>query len=149
VTEGLIQAIFLAHLAATLVLVGLIWFVQLVHYPLLTRVRPADLPDYQQAHMRRTVWVVAPPMLTELVGGVLLLGWRPPGVTLVQAVVGVALLSVIWLSTQLVQVPCHERLARTFDAAALRRLVLTNWLRTVAWSLRGGLVLWMLWNSGT
>jgi len=147
--EPVIQTVFLLHLAATLVLVGLIWFVQLVHYPLLLQVGRAELPTYEQAHIRRTLWVVAPPMLAELAGGVLLLEWRPHGVTLIQAVIGVMLLSVIWLSTQLLQVPCHERLSRTFDPIVIRRLVLTNWIRTAAWSLRGGLVLWMLWNTQT
>ena len=32
------------------------------------------------------------------------------------------------------------------DAAVLKRLVRTNWLRTAAWSLRGLLVFWMVWS---
>ena len=54
---------------------------------------------------------------------------------------GLALLAVIWLSTALVQVPLHRRLQGGFDAAAHRRLVRTNWLRTAAWTLRAALAL--------
>jgi hypothetical protein len=34
------------------------------------------------------------------------------------------------------QVPCHRTLERGFDPAVARRLVATNWIRTVCWSLR-------------
>ena len=50
------------------------------------------------------------------------------------------LLLVVWGSTTFVQVPLHGRLARGLDATALRRLVLTNWIRTAAWTLRAGLL---------
>jgi hypothetical protein len=39
------------------------------------------------------------------------------------------------------QVPLHTRLARGFDPAAHRQLVRTNWLRTLAWTLRALLLL--------
>ena len=140
------QALFLAHLASTLFMIGVIWFVQVVHYPLLGRVAPYDVPRCEQAHTRLTTWVVGPPMLAELASGVLLLWVRPVGVSSLLAWEGVALLAVIFCSTQFVQVPCHARLSRAFDPAVHRRLVRTNWVRTTAWSLRGLLVLWMLWN---
>lgn len=139
----------LVHAAATWALTGLIWFVQVVHYPLLARIGRNEAPGYEQAHTRRTAWVVGPPMLVELVSGVLLLWVRPAGASLSQAVTGVALLAVVCLSTQFVQVPCHERLSQTFDPAVHRRLVSTNWVRTICWSARGLLVLWMGWNSLT
>jgi len=127
-------------------MVGLIWFVQVVHYPLLARIAPDDVPRYEKVHTRLTIWVVGPPMLAELVSGVLLLWVRPAEVSSLQAWAGVALLAVTCCSTQFVQVPCHARLSQAFDPAVHRRLVRTNWVRTVAWSLRGLLVLWMLWN---
>ena len=49
---------------------------------------------------------------------------------------GLFLLLVIWLSTALLQVPCHNRLVNGFDPKIHHRLVKTNWIRTVAWSLR-------------
>jgi hypothetical protein len=59
-------------------------------------------------------------------------------------VVGICLLAVIWLSTFFAQVPLHARLAKGFDAVTHRRLVLSNWLRTAAWTGRGILALVML-----
>jgi hypothetical protein len=52
--------------------------------------------------------------------------------------------ALIWGTTGLVQVPLHAALTEGFDPAAHRRLVRTNWIRTVAWALRAALVLWMV-----
>ena len=128
--------ILLAHAAATAVMTGLIWFVQVVHYPLLARVCAASFVEYEQAHVRRTTWVVAPAMLVEAATATALPFVYPtqPGRALAWG--GLALLAVVWMSTALLQVPCHRRLARGFDADVARRLVATNWIRTVCWSLR-------------
>lgn len=145
--DEIARGVVLLHLAATLVMVGLIWFVQVVHYPLMAHVGRAGFAAYEQAHTRRTAWVVAPPMLVEVATGIALLWVRPAGVSLAAALAGVALLAVVWGSTRFVQVPCHERLSRAFAPGVHRRLVSTNWVRTAAWSLRGVLVVWLVTQS--
>jgi hypothetical protein len=60
-----VKYILLAHLAATLFMVGVIWFVQVVHYPLFSRVGPEKFSLYSEAHSRLTTYVVGPPMLAE------------------------------------------------------------------------------------
>jgi hypothetical protein len=62
--------------------------------------------------------------------------------------VGIVLVGILWISTAAVQVPLHNRLATGFEAAAARKLCATNWLRTLVWSLRGGLAMWMMWKAG-
>lgn len=145
--DVLIRSVLLAQIAATLYMTGLIWFVQVVHYPLLGAVGESDFPAYEQRHMSLTTWVVAPPMLFEAATAVLLFWLRPAGVSIVFVWAGVVLLAIIWLSTAFLQVPCHESLAKGFDLDVQRRLVSTNWIRTAAWSLRGLLVLWMAWET--
>lgn len=135
----------LAHVASTVYMVGLIWFVQVVHYPLMGAIGNSEFEGYEQRHMSLTTWVVAPPMLVEAATAVLLFWLRPTGVSVGFVWAGGILLAIIWLSTALLQVPCHETLSKGFDAIVHRRLVVTNWIRTVAWSLRGLLVLWMVW----
>lgn len=142
-TDPPTAALLLTHLAATLCLVGVIWFVQLVHYPLMGQVGRDEAVGYERQHTRRTGWVVAPLMLAELATAGLLLGARPTGVPLWAAALGVALLAVVWASTWAVQIPCHRRLSVAFDPVVHRRLVRTNWLRTACWSLRGLLALAM------
>jgi hypothetical protein len=124
--------LLLANAAATFFMTGLIWFVQIVHYPLFARVGAGAFSDYERDHARRTGWVVAVPMLVELavaIATVLVLGGA-------LAWVGLALLVVVWLSTGLLQIPAHRRLHRGFNAVTHSWLVTTNWVRTVAWSTR-------------
>lgn len=132
------------HAAATLFMVGVIWFVQVVHYPLMARVPPGAFVAYELEHTRRTGWVVAPVMVVELASA-LAVTWLEFGSPCRwPAVAGALLLTVIWLSTFAIQVPLHERLCRGFDVELHRRLVASNWIRTVAWTLRGGIALLLL-----
>jgi len=140
----MIEVLVVAHAAATLVMVGVIWFVQVVHYPLMARVSASEFAAYEHEHQNRTTFVVAPTMLIEAVAAAVLLVVAPPGLGRILPAAGIALLAVIWLSTFLVQVPLHMRLADGFDAGVHRKLVWSNWLRTLAWTGRGGLVLVML-----
>ena len=61
------------HTFATLAMMGLIWFVQVVHYPLYAKVGPQAFAEYHALHVSRTTSVVAPLMLAELGAAVWLL----------------------------------------------------------------------------
>ncbi|ULH18324.1 hypothetical protein MF271_22970 (plasmid) [Deinococcus sp. KNUC1210] len=136
--------LLVVHAALTWALVGLILTIQLVHYPLFSRIGPSESADYQQAHITRITMLVAPLMLGELTTGAALV-WRPPPfLSGASAGVGLALIIVIWLSTALIQSPIHGRLAKGFDPMWHTRLVTTNWMRTVLWVVRGVLVGWWL-----
>lgn len=134
--------LFWLHVGATLALVGLIWTIQLVHYPLMARVE-SNFVAYHSAHCARIAWLVAPLMGLEALTSLLLLTDRPAEVSPTWAWAGIGLVALIWLATALLSVPEHSRLQRGFDAAAIERLVRTNWIRTIAWTCRGALVLWI------
>lgn len=138
------ELLLLAHVGATLFMVGLIWFVQIVHYPLFGRVGEDEFVAYSEAHSRLTGWVVGPPMLLEAATTVALLFIRPVSIPAPAAWAGFALLATVWLSTALLQVPRHTALREGFDAPAHKFLVASNWIRTAGWSARGMLVLWMI-----
>lgn len=130
-------------------MVGLIWFVQVVHYPLFNRVGDDEFVTYESRHQARTTWVVLPPMLLELVSAVALLlpifRSSLSSVDVVLLWIGAGLLAVIWVSTGALQVPAHRVLQTGFDAGAYQRLVASNWIRTVAWTARGGVVIAVLY----
>jgi hypothetical protein len=130
--------LLLTHAAATWALVGLIWFVQLVHYPLLSEIAPDDLPRYEQRHRERIFGLVATLMAVEGATAGLLVA-RSMGTARRLGMAGLALLGVIWISTWAWQVPLHARLSHVADREALAELVASNWLRTIAWTLRGGI----------
>jgi hypothetical protein len=144
-------ALFITQLAATLYMTGLIWFVQVVHYPLFNLAfspqNPLGFVAYANQHSMRTTWVVAPAMLVEFVTAAALVlypvpvncSWAKP-----VAWFGFGLVVVLWLATAFLSVPQHHKLATGFNANAYTVLVSTNWVRTAAWSLRSGLLLALL-----
>jgi hypothetical protein len=52
----------------------------------------------------------------------------------------VFLVFLIWLSTFLLQVPIHKDLQSGKDFKRISRLVTTNWIRTIAWSIKAIIV---------
>ncbi len=126
------------HAAATWALVGLIWTVQLVLYPLFARVGADAFRSYHAQHLVRVTFVVAPLMAVEVISAALLVvrGAREPWL-----LASFVPLAFNWLSTWRVQIPLHDRLAAGFDAETQRRLVASNWWRTAAWSIRGACLL--------
>lgn len=136
------MALVTLHLVVTWALVGLIWTVQLVHYPLLAFVGREGFVAYAARHSRVITPLVGPLMLLELGSAVWLALRPPPGVPWAVWGAGLALTLVIWASTAFVQVPLHRAFASGFSADTVSRLVRTNWIRTLAWSARGLLVGW-------
>ena len=140
-TGDLTRLVLFANVASMLMLVGLIWFVQVVHCPQFARVGIDRFTHSQSQHFRLTTWVVALPMLVEAVTSVALV-WKPPAQDLELASWGgLSMVIVIWVSMAVLQVPRLNALTTGFDFQAHRGLVLSNRIRTVAWSMRGGLEL--------
>lgn len=127
------STLILTHAAVACFLAGLIWTIQLVHYPLLSSVGHEVYPVYQARHEQRITWVVAPAMLLEVLLAVSLAARQspPPGTGC-----ALFLLALIWASTFFLQVPAHRRLGKGFSTDAHTRLVRTNWIRTAAWTVR-------------
>lgn len=138
------QVVLLLHVFSTIYMCGLIWFVQIVHYPMFSSVGKSDFQSYEHRHQLLTTWVVALPMLLELSTGILLLRYLPPP-SVVLNWIGLAALGLVWLTTATLSVPAHKKLEAGFCAQAHRKLVVTNWIRTVGWTFRSGLVLAMVW----
>ena len=129
------------HLAVTWMLTGLIWAIQVLAYPQFRRVGETDFVRYHFAHCVRIGLIITPLLVVEAAtaAGLLYQGHRESPFLL-----SVGLIPVIWLSTALLQAPLHLKLMQGFSADAIRRLSLTNWLRTLAWTARGVLVSYAL-----
>lgn len=138
------KSILYAHLVSTLMLTGLIWTIQLVHYPLFNRVGAGTFRAYEIAHMNAITMLVFPLMLVEVVTGFLLIAQHPPHIPNLWFWVGLALIGLIWFVTVTINLPQHTRLAAGFDEVIHQAMVATNWIRTIAWSLRAALVIYIL-----
>ena len=129
-------------------MVGLIWMVQAVHYPGFRLVGRDGWLAYQAHHTSRTGLVTGPAMLIEAALAIALFFVAPIGTSPMLLWLGFGLLLVNWLSTALVQMPTHSRLLLAHDEARMRLLVATNWLRTVAWTVRGVIAAMILLGPG-
>ena len=138
------DVVLLLNLVASWTMVGVIWFVQVVHYPLLAVVPVESATSVAVEHQRRTGWVVMIPMTVEGVTTLLLLGMVPDGVAWFVPWLAGLPLAVALLATVLLSVPRHARMAANPDATVGRELVTTNWVRTIAWTLRGAVTAGML-----
>ncbi len=136
--------LFLCVLGSTWFMTGVIWFVQVVHYPLFAQVGESAFANYESLHTLRTGWVVAPIMVLELGSTCLLLLGKPPALSspliwlLILCTLGV------WASTFFIQVPLHGKLLAGFDELAIQRLVNSNWIRTLLWTGKSLLCLWIV-----
>jgi hypothetical protein len=138
-----------AQAVASGAMCGIIWFVQLVHYPLFCAIPAGHSVDYARENQRRTPLVVVPFMLVEGATALFIALSPPAGIGRVATLIGVSLVALVWLSTAAVQMPQHARLGRGGDAAAaVAALVRGNWLRTLLWTARALLAAWMLRTAG-
>ena len=138
------MTIFWINIASTWFMVGLIWFVQIVHYPLFGYVGSKEFGTFHEHHKILITPVVGFVMIVELVTTGILIFQIPVGIPNWTVIVGIILIGVIWISTLFLQIPYHNKLSSKFDDNVLMMLVKTNWIRTICWSLRGIIILIML-----
>lgn len=112
---------------------GLIWTIQILHYPAFSLIPTDEFKKFHAAHSRNITFIVLPAMLLELMTAVLLI-LKFPEIRIFW--MNMILVLLIWLSTFFLSVPCHNSLTASQDQEVIKRLVLTNWVRTILWSSR-------------
>jgi hypothetical protein len=141
------KIILLANFVATVYMTGVIWLIQLVQYPLFSNIGNENFSKYHSLHSIWITPVVAPMMLVELITSFALLFYAFDKIDYRLIWLGLILTLITWSSTFFLQVPMHEKLSAGFDKSAHDFLVYSNWLRTLAWTLRGILVSYFIWQS--
>ena len=135
----------ITQLVATWVLIGIMWFSQVVHYPLYKKIKEGFV-EYERSHIRRAALLLGPIMLIEAITAFLLVGSTPGGILTTLAGVNLVLLLLIWLSTFLFQISFHQKLSVRFSPKVLRNLITSNWIRTLLWTLKGGVTIFMIYH---
>jgi len=117
----------------------------LVTYPLFGCVPRDRFVEYHTQYDSLIPFPVILPVILLMNGSVLLVWFHPSVIPLASAWAGAALQVLIALSTVLLQVPAHQRLQRHgFSPQVHHKLILSNWLRTVAISAHALLSLWIV-----
>ena len=133
-----------AQVVGSVGMFGVIWMVQVVHYPLMRFVSGEQFAHFETAHRIRISWVVGPLMAVEGVCVLAFLFAPPAGLPWWLPWVGAGVEAIAIGTTVFISAPLHERLNTHFDTATLDRLVATNWIRTVAWTGRAAVAIAML-----
>ena len=139
-----IDIVLIAQVLASTAMAGLIWTIQLVHYPLMRAIPEREFIDYESEHRRRITWLVGPLMAIEGICVLILLVAAPSSMAWWLPWSGAIAEAVAIATTAFVSAPLHVRLSGGRDDALLDRLITTNWVRTAAWTARAGLSLAML-----
>jgi hypothetical protein len=96
---------------------------------------------FQLHHVNSIDKIVIPVMVAELATS-FGLAWTDGFLSL--NAIGFYIVILIWISTGLFSVPAHTKLEISKDKQAIKKLVSTNWVRTILWSLKSGLNFYLL-----
>jgi len=135
----------IAQLVVTWILIGIVWFTQVVHYPLYRKIKEGFV-EYERSHIRRTALLLGPIMLFEAVTAFLLVSSATGGTLTMLAGVNLVLLILIWLSTFLFQISFHQKLCIRFSPKSLRNLITSNWIRVFLWTAKGVVMIFMIYH---
>lgn len=140
-----LHLLLLLNFALAAYLTGLIWTVQVVHYPGFALLSKTGFARYHAAHTRRMGFVVGAPMVLELALAAWL-AWAGRGALPHGAGWwALGLVMFIWAATFFISVPFHNQLEiNGYDFITIDGLTRTNWLRTLAWTARLALLGWLL-----
>ena len=126
----------IVHSACVFYMTGVIWLVQLVHYPLMRYVSAEQFVQFHAEHSNLITFVVGPVMLVQLGTSLFMQGKWQWACTMLSVAV--------FAATFLASVPLHNQLTQGFSAEVHQALVRTNWIRTGLWSAHSVLLIYIL-----
>ena len=122
-------------------MIGVICLVQGLNYPLFQYVGKESFNIFHANHMKKTTLVIGIPMILELMSLVAIFVLYPTLRSHPLLLISAILIILAWAVTFLISVPLHDKLSLGADEIVLNKLVNTNWIRTIAWIVRGIILL--------
>ena len=145
-----LRTLIVIHTAATMFMVGLIWTIHYVHYPLFALVGESTYVSFQAEHVERIGKLLFIPWLTEGITllGVLALAFLGGRKALrVPAVINGAAMAVVLVISGFWSAPAHAKLADGFDKSIHDQLMTANLIRTLAWTVCGACAVWIVLST--
>ena len=140
--------LILVQVLTTFFMTGLIWVIQIVHYPLFEYIGKYEFIAYEKKHSKLISFIVAPMMLIELASAIIIIISNYfTGDLYILFTIAFLLLIIIWISTMLIQVPQHRILSYSYDLKVIKDLAKSNWIRTICWSLRSVILMYILYKK--
>lgn len=136
--------VLLVHAAATLVLAGVMWGIQVGVVPRIRQASVETWPRHADTYRRVLRTVFWPLVGVEAASGILVTWRHPAGIPSWVHGVNVALLIAAWCVIPLTRFLVGHHPLDRFDPAGFGRFARLNWVRVVVWTARGVVVLAML-----
>ncbi len=136
--------VLLINLFSAFAMTGIIWLIQLTHYPSFRYVEMKAWPQFHTFHTGSITLVVAPLMMAQLLSSITLL-FSPLFLNYkFLLIINLALVCVVFIATAFISVPIHNKIAEFFDSSLIESLILTNWIRTISWTLNSVLLIYLI-----
>lgn len=137
--------VFILHLISTFFMVGVIWVVQIVHYPSFYFIDKQKYQVFQEFHMHKISMIVVPMMVLEIFSGLILIFnfYHNNGHTTFY--LSVFMLICIWTITGSIFTKLHNELLKGYDKSIIKKIIEWNWSRTLLWTLRLFLISYILY----
>ena len=126
--------VLLGHLIFTSIMTGVIWVIQIVHYPSFHFIEKELYTAFQKFHMNKISIIVIPIMLAELITGMMLFLDKSSKSPFL--IISFVILVLIWLITGVFFSKAHNELMTGYQELVVNQLVAMNWIRTLLWTLR-------------
>lgn len=112
-------------------LVTLIWIIQIVHYPSFKYYDKKTFGEAMQFHQKSISYIVIPLMIIQVVL-TLYFSFKE---TSLASILGLFCIIGVWISTFTLQVPIHSKLT-SYNKELITKLISSNWIRTILWTLK-------------
>ena len=107
----------------------------------------AEFAKLHQEDGTRIVALFVLPMLIYTVLTVLLLWFRPTGISKKLVWIALSCQIIAWLSSAFIQIPMQFQLDKGKDAALLEQLIVSDWIRVIAGIVLTGVIIKMLFQA--
>ena len=120
-------------------IVMMVWLAQVIMYPSLAHIDEYSFVTWHKKYASRIAFFVIPLLCGQAIIVAILIYCGSGILEFLSA----AIIALCWASTFGLSVPCHAKLQRSGkDLSVIRRLVRTNLIRTILWTIVFALGLW-------
>ncbi len=132
--------LLLANFTSCLVMTGVIWLIQMVHYPSFSFVESNQFIKFEEIHCKQISFIVIPLMLIEIISSGFLVYFNSTPLINLTFLLNI----LIWISTFIWSAPLHKKLGKGKDETLIKKLVKTNIPRTFLWTIRSGILIFII-----
>ena len=132
------------NLCASVLMTGMVSFIQFVQYPLLNHISSYDFSCYFKKYISRISWVIYPIVILEIIFATSLAFLPLKSKLQFPILITYILLALITMNSFLIQTPLLQKLRFSFDEVLLSKIMFYNRLRLFSSAMRTLVLCWII-----